>query len=169
MIDLRSFNKELDNRAIAKFESKIKTFKAIKDDLVELDEIMLDEIRTMLFMKAGAEYEDLVYFYDDEIANGLMSEADIKHPHYDLHTIGIDFEYNQGLFGTKVLGMYNVYRNMYANKCYNMNDYPVYLSYFLDDYAKTLEKIFYRYKHQTELELVGAIKRFEELFKNNLI
>ncbi len=169
MMDLRSFNKELDSKPIVEFESKIKTFKVIQEDLLELDEAMYNQVQSMLFRRTSAEYEDLVYFHDDKIAQGLMSESDIKHPHYDLHTLGIDFEYNKGLFGAKVLGMYNVYRNMYTNKCYNMNDFPVFLDYFLTDYAKSLEKVFNRYNHQTKLELVDAIKKFEELFKNNLI
>ena len=86
----------------------------------------------------------------------------------DFESLGINDAYNEGLFESKKLGMYNVYRGLYENKCYNMNDEGLLLNTFTQ-YEKILYKIFSRYSRHINMNTFNAVSRFEELFKNNLI
>lgn len=140
---LKAFNKELDTKEVITGD-EIDIFRQIKKDLVELDTAMFGEIHGILFDISIEDYN----------SNTI----------YNLEHIGIEDTYREG-FSKNLLGMYNVFINMYEYKCYNLNEYDNLLEAF-NEYEKTLNRVFSRY---INIDIIDAITRFNELLNSRLI
>ena len=169
---LESFEKSFKGKLL-KDGTEIEIFTEILRDVEELDKAMCRQMIANIQTKTAYEYEERDYALDHDLYKGVITEEDFvelssKPIEYDFKFLGIDNTYNEGLFGSGSLGMYAVYRGLYQNKCYNINDEYFLLNTF-NRYEKILDKIFDKYSQFTNMNSFDSMKRFEELFKNNLI
>lgn len=169
---LESFEKSFKGKLL-KDGTEIEIFTEILRDVEELDKAMCRQMIANIQTKTAYEYEERDYMLDYDLHEGAITEEQYEKLSSEpiecnFETLGIDDAYNEGLFNSSKLGMYNVYKGLYENKCYNMNDEGLLLNTFTQ-YEKILYEIFSRYSKRINMNTFNAISRFEELFKNNLI
>ena len=169
---LESFEKSLENKKV-EGGTEIEIFTQIEKDIEKLDQAVYNQIVAEIQLVIAHEYEERDYILDSALHEGAITEEDFERfssepIEYDFEYLGISDTYDEGLFGSGSLGMYAVYRGLYQNKCYNINDEYFLLNTF-NRYEKILDKIFDKYSQFTNMNSFDSMKRFEELFKNNLI
>ena len=164
-------------------ESRI--FEQMLKEVEELDKNTAMEIHRMLYYRAEDCCEERYFQIKSLFALEELNESDKdvvgdyieKNPcQYKGRCfsfkdyLGIDYEFNRGLFDSGKLGIYNVNRCAYENKNYYMNGNDMYdFRFKFSEYEKSLESIFKKYEEVTSLDYYSIIDEFEEMFKNNLV